>query len=247
MQQDESPVTSDLVLIGGGHSHLFVLKHFAMHSLPGVRITLVTRDLHTPYSGMLPGFIAGHYDYDDAHIDLLPLARYAGARVIHDEVCAIDTERKPVSLNRRPALDYDLLSINIGSRPFMPHAEAAVKNQFAVKPVDRFINSWHQLEQALQDNDSDLRLARRGIASSLQPQNIRIRHSIQDTHKLASEAAYPLLFDPQTAGGLLAGVARQYAEPCLQQLRDLGYQHAQIVARVTQASVSERNIRLVHS
>jgi selenide,water dikinase len=159
MQKDESPITSDLVLIGGGHSHLFVLKHFAMHPLRGVRITLVTRDLHTPYSGMLPGFIAGHYDYDDAHIDLLPLARYAGARVIHAEVSAIDAERNQFFIHGRPALDYDLLSINIGSRPFMPHAEDAIKNQFAVKPVDRFINSWHQLEQGLQDNDSDLRLA----------------------------------------------------------------------------------------
>ncbi|MGB5330228.1 MAG: selenide, water dikinase SelD [Gammaproteobacteria bacterium] len=159
MQKDESPITSDLVLIGGGHSHLFVLKHFAMHPLRGVRITLVTRDLHTPYSGMLPGFIAGHYDYDDAHIDLLPLARYAGARVIHAEVSAIDAERNQVFIHGRPALDYDLLSINIGSRPFIPHAEDAINNQFAVKPVDRFINSWHQLEQGLQDNDSDLRLA----------------------------------------------------------------------------------------
>ena len=159
MRQDESPITSDLVLIGGGHSHLFVLKHFAMHPLPGVRITLVTRDLHTPYSGMLPGYIAGHYDYDDAHIDLLPLARYAGARVIHAEVCAIDAEHNQVSINGRPALDYDLLSINIGSRPFMPHAEDSAKNQFAVKPVDRFINCWRQLEQDLQDNDRDLRLA----------------------------------------------------------------------------------------
>lgn len=159
MQKDESPVTSDLVLIGGGHSHLFVLKYFAMHPLPGVRITLVTRDLHTPYSGMLPGFIAGHYDYDDAHIDLLPLARFAGARVIHDEVCAIHAEHNQVVIDGRPALDYDLLSINIGSRPHNPHGESSAKNQFAVKPVDRFIESWYQLEQDLQNSDGDLRLA----------------------------------------------------------------------------------------
>ena len=117
MQNKESPVTSDLVLIGGGHSHLFVLKHFAMNPQTGLCITLVTRDLHTPYSGMLPGFVAGHYDYDEAHIDLLPLARFAGARVIHAEVTAIHAERKQITIAGRPSLDYDSLSINTGSRP----------------------------------------------------------------------------------------------------------------------------------
>ena len=92
MQINDSPVNSDLVLIGGGHSHLFVLKHLAMNPQPGLRITLVTRDLHTPYSGMLPGFISGHYQFDEAHIDLLPLARFAGVRVIHAEVTAIDAD-----------------------------------------------------------------------------------------------------------------------------------------------------------
>ena len=90
-------------------------------------------------------------------------------------------------------------------------------------------------------------LAMRGIASSLQPQNVRIRHSIHESARLASHAAYPLIFDPQTAGGLLAGVARQQAEPCLQQLRVLGYQHAQIIARVTEASTSAQIIRLANS
>jgi selenide,water dikinase len=159
MQKDELPITADLVLIGGGHSHLFVLKYFAMQPLPGVRITLVTRDLHTPYSGMLPGFIAGHYQYDEAHIDLLPLARYAGARVIHAEVGAIDAERNRIVISGRPALDYDLLSVNIGSRPFNPPGASFSVNQFAVKPVDRFIECWQQLERGLQQNDDGLRLA----------------------------------------------------------------------------------------
>ena len=159
MNKQESPVTSDLVLIGGGHSHLFVLKHFAMNPLPGLRITLVTRDLHTPYSGMLPGFIAGHYDYDDAHIDLLPLARYANARIIHAEMRAIDVEQRQLSIPGRPPLDYDLLSINTGSRPTSPPSELTAEKQFAVKPVDQFIESWARVERRLIDNEACQRLA----------------------------------------------------------------------------------------
>jgi selenide,water dikinase len=159
MQNKDSLVTSDLVLIGGGHSHLFVLKHFAMNPQPGLRITLVTRDLHTPYSGMLPGLVAGHYDYDEAHIDLLPLARFVGARVIHAEVTAINAERKQITIAGRPPLDYDLLSINTGSRPTSPLAENPENDQFAVKPVDCFIDSWHRLEQRLVEADKDLQLA----------------------------------------------------------------------------------------
>jgi selenide,water dikinase len=138
---------------------LFVLKQFAMNPQPGLRITLVTRDLHTPYSGMLPGFVAGHYDYDEAHIDLLPLARFASARVIHAEVTAINAERKQISIAGRPLLDYDLLSINTGSRPTSPLLENQGNDQFSVKPVDRFIDSWHQLEQRLLESDKDLQLA----------------------------------------------------------------------------------------
>ncbi len=159
MQQNEVTVTSDLVLLGGGHSHLFVLKYFAMNPVPGVRLTLVSRDLHTPYSGMLPGFIAGHYRFDDAHIDLLPLARYAGARVIHDEVTGLDAERGRVQFANRPELDYDLLSINIGSRPTSPSLAQTDDLQFAVKPVDRFIESWEQLERRLRESEQDFNLA----------------------------------------------------------------------------------------
>ena len=158
MPMNESPVTSDLVLIGGGHSHLFVLRHLAMNPQPGLRITVVTRDLHTAYSGMLPGYIAGHYEFDEAHIDLLPLARFAGARIFHAEVTAIDADRKQVTIAGRPPLEYDILSINTGSTPTSPLGEELRDDQFAVKPVDRFIESWHRLEQRLLASDRDLQL-----------------------------------------------------------------------------------------
>ena len=94
MKNSNVPVVEDLVLIGGGHAHVSVLKQFGMKLLPGLRITLITRDIHILYSGMLPGYVAGHYDYDDCHIDLEPLARFANARLIHAEVDGLDPDNQ---------------------------------------------------------------------------------------------------------------------------------------------------------
>ena len=84
MQATASPVLRDIVLIGGGHSHVGVLHMFAMRPLPGVRLTLICTDTDTPYSGMLPGLVAGHYGVEDAHIALVPLAAAAGARFFEE-------------------------------------------------------------------------------------------------------------------------------------------------------------------
>ena len=83
---------------------MIVLKRFGLHPLPGVRLTLVSRVRETPYSGMLPGLIAGHYSKDEAHIDLEPLARFAGARAVFDEAVGLDVDRQ-ASAVRRPATD----------------------------------------------------------------------------------------------------------------------------------------------
>ena len=98
------PILKDLVLIGGGHSHVTVLKQFGMQPLPGAHLTLVSRSVDTPYSGMLPGLIAGHYSYDDSHIDLRMLARFADAKVIVDEAVGLDQRPSPLQqgLGGRP-------------------------------------------------------------------------------------------------------------------------------------------------
>ena len=129
-----------------------------MHAPPGVRLTLITRDLHTPYSGMLPGLIAGHYDFNQAHIDLQILARRCGARLVHAEVVSIDAQAQRVCFSDRPSISYDILSLNIGSRPKTPELGDR-DNQIAVKPVDGFIRAWARLEQQLQQDESNLRLA----------------------------------------------------------------------------------------
>ena len=145
MQTSEQPVLRDIVLVGGGHSHVGVLKSFGMQPIAGVRITLICTDMHTPYSGMLPGYVAGHYDYDEVHIDLSRLCVFAGARLFKDEVIGIDRVNKKILCRNRPPVPYDQLSINIGSTPQLGGVPGATDHAVAVKPIQRFNDRWLQL------------------------------------------------------------------------------------------------------
>ena len=86
-----SRIVKDLVLLGGGHSHVAVLRRLGMRPLEGLQTTLISPSVTTPYSGMLPGVIAGHYAPEDAEIDLVRLCRFAGARLFVESASAIDT------------------------------------------------------------------------------------------------------------------------------------------------------------
>jgi len=159
MKVSDQPVLRDIVLVGGGHSHITVLRRFGMRPVPGVRLTVICRDTHTPYSGMLPGYIAGHYSYDEVHIDLARLAVFAGARFFHDEALGIDRAQKKVICKGRPPVAYDKLSINIGSTPCMSRIEGAQAYAVPVKPIHSFNERWLALLERVRRHPGETRIA----------------------------------------------------------------------------------------
>lgn len=157
MRRASGPSRKNVVLIGAGHAHVCALRLFGLNPLPAAELTLITRRRHTPYSGMLPGFIACHYGIDDIRIDTVPLARFAGARLCQDEVIGLDLCNRRVICRSSPPLRYDLLSIDIGSMPNTAGVPGAEASAIPVKPIDGFLERFEALRRRV--------LARQGRAA----------------------------------------------------------------------------------
>ena len=133
------PDIRHLVLVGGGHAQVSVLRDLAMAPIPGLRTTLVSRDILTPYSGMLPGYLEGLYHRDEITIDLSHLARHAGARFIAASVTGIDPAARTLAIEGRPPVAYDVLSVNIGSNTDLAGIEGAEEHAIPVKPISTLL------------------------------------------------------------------------------------------------------------
>lgn len=140
-----------LLLLGGGHSHVEVIRRLGVRPLRGAAVTLVSPDRHTPYSGMLPGFVAGHYDYDDCHIDLEPLCAAAGIVFHRAEANALDPDAGHVVCSDGKIAAYDVLSIDVGSTPDVRAISGALEHGIPVKPVAEFLRAWDDIHAALRD------------------------------------------------------------------------------------------------
>ena len=144
----------DLVLIGGGHTHALAIKSLAMNPIPEVRLTLVSEQTLTPYSGMLPGYIAGHYSLAETHIDLNRLCQWANVRWIKGRVSHIDPDSRQVLVDGR-LVEYDKLSIDIGSTPDLS-VPGAAQYAVGVKPVSHFNLAWEKLLTQASVGDSSI-------------------------------------------------------------------------------------------
>lgn len=148
-----------LVLAGGGHAHVLVLKAFAERPEPNLDLVLVAKDLRTPYSGMLPGHVAGLYPRAALEIDLARLAQRAGARLVHDEAVRFDAPGRQVLLRNAPPEPYDVLSIDIGITPDLSGIHGAAEHALAVKPIGDFLAKWERLRDAVQAPAGPRRIA----------------------------------------------------------------------------------------
>lgn len=177
MNDSQIPVFRDLVLVGGGHSHVIVLKRFGMDPMPGVRVTVIARDLETPYSGMLPGLLAGHYKFDDVHIDLGRLCKFAGARLYHDEAVGLDLTQGQVLCQKRPPVPYDVVSFDIGVTPRQSVAGSA-EHAVPVKPIGNLVNRWNQLLDRVRSQVGVTRIGVVGTGAAGVELTLAIQHAL---------------------------------------------------------------------
>ena len=209
-----------LLLVGAGHAHAQVLRDWISAPVPGVDLVLVSPSSLAPYSGMVPGWLAGTYRFEDICIDFDMLARAAGARLLIDELVALDPDRRQAHLASGQKLGFDLLSLNVGSTLRPPHP-AGPGQVLALRPLGELHQRWEAVlaNPAITPGDRPLRVtAVGGGAAGVECllavlARLRQRHAGQPVHgRLVSRG--PLL--PGMADGArraaLAALAAAGAE-----------------------------------
>ncbi|MEH2212894.1 FAD-dependent oxidoreductase [Nostoc sp.] len=189
-QQNIQPIVKNLVLIGGGHSHAIVIKMFGIKPLTGVRLILITTASETAYSGMLPGHIAGFYSHNECHIDLQPLANFAQVQLYIDTVVALDLKNNKVLCDNGLVVDFDVLSIDIGSTPAILSVSGAAEYAIAAKPVLQLLEHWYELIAAVSKNPQEpIRIAIVGGGAG----GVELALSMQSRlHRILDETQQPI-------------------------------------------------------
>ncbi len=134
-----------LLLVGAGHANLDVLRRTILETPAGLQVTIVSLGERHVYSGMTPGYLAGQYGFDDLTTDVLGIARRAGAECVLGEVAALDPAARRVCLSDGREIEYDLVSLNVGSLLAGAGSEAA-RHAELIKPIERAARVKQRIE-----------------------------------------------------------------------------------------------------
>lgn len=204
-----------LILVGGGHAHLSVLRTLAKHKPDNLEVILITVSDHLTYSGMLPGWMASHYVRSECRINLSRLVQAANARAVFSRVTEVNAGRKTVSTHTGQLFSYDLLSLDCGSEVNTSLLEAAGEKLLAVRPIDDFCAEWPRiLEQAKARPDYRLVVVGGGAAA--------IELTLAAHHALVAAGAERTLDLVVSESGLLAEHAPGVQRRAKRQLEQSG-------------------------
>ncbi len=146
--ESTGPKTKHVVLIGGGHAHALVLGAWAKNPPAGARLTVINIAPRAPYTGMLPGFISGHYSRSELDYDVVSLARAAGAHLVLGKVTGLDRDAKTIDVEDQQPIAYDLCSINVGITSTIPTLPGFTEYAVPAKPLGPLASRWTEFVES---------------------------------------------------------------------------------------------------
>ena len=148
----ENNLIKQLVLIGGGHANVQILKKLCMNRIKGLHTILISERYEATYSGMTPGYIHKEFSGEEISIDLQRLCFNAGATFIKDKVVKIDTNNQKLELQNLNSINYDLLSINTGSISNSQKINLEnLSKCFFVKPISSLVKNITKIDQIIKN------------------------------------------------------------------------------------------------
>ena len=133
-----------IILAGGGHGHINILKNLIKNPISDFEVILITDYPRQYYSGMLAGFIEGIYTEDDISFDVARLCKDAGVKYIEDKILSIEKQSHQI-ITQNSCYSYDFLSINLGSLSKV-NFPTDYKDVTCVKPILNVVSAKNEIE-----------------------------------------------------------------------------------------------------
>ena len=127
-----------LVLVGGGHSHVEVLRRWALDPAPGARLSVISDSARAVYTGMVPGYVAGQYSLAEIEIDVERLAHRSGAQWIETTATGLDVRSRRLQLRQGAPIAYDTISFDVGSTVSDLDRPGVLEHTLPTRPIGMF-------------------------------------------------------------------------------------------------------------
>ena len=202
----------DIILVGAGHANIEVLRAFANKPLHGYRITLISDKSMAIYSGMVPGYIAGRYSLEEICIDLVKLSYRLNFRLIIAKVQNISALKKLIYLDKRPAISFDYLSINLGIMSKTSSIEGAKKYAISLKPISQIETKLSKITR-IKSSTINKSIVLIGAGAAGTEVSLALRE------RFRKENYFPKIFILSNHGGVLKGYNKKAQNIMLMSLK----------------------------